>query len=66
MASANASAAPLRLFGVLIWMPTNMLGQDEGRGSKGSQVNRLAGLAMKGKPSVDFSGYWQRHQAANG
>jgi hypothetical protein len=23
-------------------------------------VNRLAGLAMKQKPSVDFSGYWRR------
>ena len=29
--------------------------------SNGDQVNRLAGLAMAQKPSVDFSGYWQRH-----
>ncbi len=35
--------------------------EDNRRSSNGEQVNRLAGLAMKGKPSVDFSGYWQRH-----
>jgi hypothetical protein len=28
--------------------------------SNGEQVNRLTGLAMKQKPSVDFTG-WQRH-----
>jgi hypothetical protein len=27
------------------------------------QVNRITGLALKQKPSVDFSGYWQRHIA---
>jgi hypothetical protein len=27
----------------------------------GEQVNRVAGLAMVSKPSVDFTGYWQRH-----
>ncbi len=27
----------------------------------GSQVERVAGLAMKRAPSVDFCGYWQRH-----
>jgi hypothetical protein len=32
--------------------------------SNGEQVNKIAGLAMKRKPSVDFYGYWQRHQAA--
>jgi len=26
----------------------------------GEQVNRLTGLALKQKQSVDFSGYWQR------
>lgn len=31
------------------------------RVDNGAQVNRLAGLAMARKPSVDFSGYWQRH-----
>jgi hypothetical protein len=31
------------------------------RSSNGEQVNRLATLAMASKPSVDFSGYWQRH-----
>jgi transposase-like protein len=36
--------------------------EDNRRASNGDQVNRLAGLAMKQKPSVDFSGYWQRHQ----
>lgn len=35
--------------------------EDNRRVSNGDQVNRLAGLAMKNKPSVDFSGYWQRH-----
>src|SRR5712672_1309135 len=29
--------------------------------SNGEQVGRLAGLAMKAKRSVDFTGYWQRH-----
>lgn len=31
----------------------------------GAALNRLAGLAMKRKPSVDFSGYWQRHSEAS-
>ena len=35
--------------------------EDNRRASNGDQVARLAGLAMKNKPSVDFSGYWQRH-----
>jgi len=35
--------------------------EDNRRASNGDQVSRLAGLAMKNKPSVDFSGYWQRH-----
>jgi hypothetical protein len=35
--------------------------EDNRRASNGEQVGRLAYLAMKGKPSVDFSGYWQRH-----
>jgi len=29
--------------------------------SNGDQVHAVAGHAMKGRPSVDFSGYWQRH-----
>jgi hypothetical protein len=37
--------------------------EDNRRKSNGEQVNRLTGLAMKQKPSVDFSGYWQRHQS---
>lgn len=38
--------------------------EDNRRVSNGEQVRRVAGLAMSGKPSVDFSGYWQRHKAA--
>jgi hypothetical protein len=38
--------------------------EDNRRMSNGEQVDRLAGLALKAKPSVDFSGYWQRHKAA--
>jgi transposase-like protein len=36
--------------------------EDNRRESNGAQVNRLSGLAMKRKPSVDFGGYWQRHR----
>jgi hypothetical protein len=35
--------------------------EDNRRVSNGAQVSRVAGLAMGSKPSVDFSGYWQRH-----
>jgi transposase-like protein len=35
--------------------------EDNRRMPNGDQVKRLAGLAMMRKPSVDFSGYWQRH-----
>jgi transposase-like protein len=38
--------------------------EDNRRQSNGEHVNRLAGLALKAKPSVDFSGYWQRHIVA--
>ena len=38
--------------------------EDNRRVSNGEQVQRVAGLAMARKPSVDFSGYWQRHRAA--
>jgi hypothetical protein len=37
--------------------------EDNRRSSNGEQGNRLTALAMKNKPSVDFSGYWQRHVA---
>jgi len=37
--------------------------EDNRRSSNGEQVNRVAGLALASKPSVDFSGYWQRHIA---
>jgi hypothetical protein len=36
--------------------------EDNRRLSNGEQVDRLTGLALQAKPSVDFSGYWQRHQ----
>ncbi|HEV2627907.1 MAG TPA: IS1595 family transposase [Pseudolabrys sp.] len=36
--------------------------EDNRRESNGTQVDRLAGLAMKQKKSVDFTGYWQRHE----
>src|SRR4029079_19277357 len=38
--------------------------EDNRRQSNGDQVNQLANLALTQKPSVDFSGYWQRHVAA--
>lgn len=38
--------------------------EDNRRVSNGEQVNRVAALAMMRKPSVDFSGYWQRHNPA--
>ena len=37
--------------------------EDNRRVSNGEQVQRIAGLALSRKPSVDFSGYWQRHVA---
>jgi hypothetical protein len=36
--------------------------KDNRRVDNGAQVERVAGLAMKRKPSVDFSGYWPRHE----
>lgn len=35
--------------------------EDNRRQSNGEQVSRVASLALGCKPSVDFSGYWQRH-----
>ncbi len=35
--------------------------EDNRRVGNGEQVERIAKLAMNRKPSVDFSGYWQRH-----
>ncbi|HEY3912321.1 MAG TPA: IS1595 family transposase [Stellaceae bacterium] len=34
--------------------------EDHRKEPNGSQVDRLIGLAMHNKPSVDFCGYWQR------
>jgi transposase-like protein len=39
--------------------------EDHRRASNGEQVSRLAGLALKAKPSVDFGGYWQRSAKAS-
>lgn len=33
------------------------------RVTNSEQVTQVASLAMISKPSVDFSGYWQRHAA---
>jgi len=38
--------------------------EDSRRVANGEQVTQVAKLAMVNKPSVDFSGYWQRHKAA--
>jgi hypothetical protein len=38
--------------------------EDNRRALNSEQMNRLAGLTMKQKPSVDFTGYWQRHVSA--
>lgn len=38
--------------------------EDNRRVSNGEQVNRVTELALAAKPSVDFSGYWQRHKSA--
>ncbi len=37
--------------------------EDNRRAANGEQVSRLTGLALSAKPSVDFSGYWQRRAA---
>ena len=36
--------------------------EDNRRVANGDQVGRVVALAMKRKPSVDFTGYWQRHK----
>ena len=38
--------------------------EDHKREANGAQVDRIVALSMKHKPSMDFSGYWQRHRAA--
>jgi transposase-like protein len=38
--------------------------EDNRRVTNGEQTRSVAALAMKRGPSVDFSGYWQRHKAA--
>jgi hypothetical protein len=39
--------------------------EDNRRVPNGDQMRRVATLAMGNKPSVDFSGYWQRHLHAS-
>jgi hypothetical protein len=38
--------------------------EDNRRVANGEQTQRVALPAIKAKPSVDFSGYWQRHVKA--
>ncbi|MBG1233993.1 IS1595 family transposase [Aestuariivirga litoralis] len=38
--------------------------EDNRRMSNGEQMGRVCQLALSRKPSVDFSGYWQRHKSA--
>jgi transposase-like protein len=38
--------------------------EDNRRMSNGDQVHHVAGSALRRKPSIDFSGYWQRHKVA--
>jgi hypothetical protein len=38
--------------------------EDNRRTPNKEQVERVTGLALKRKPSVDFCGYWQRHKSA--
>ena len=38
--------------------------EDNRRVTNGEQVHRVAGLALRRKPSPDFTGYWQRHVKA--
>src|ERR1700712_3299262 len=38
--------------------------EDNRRVSNGDQVSRVTALALKRGKSVDFTGYWQRHQGA--
>ena len=50
---------------VCLMVACDMAWQDEHRRvDNGSQVRRVAHLAMKAAPSVDFCGYWQRAGAA--
>jgi hypothetical protein len=38
--------------------------EDHRRAGNGEQVHGVVRLAMRGRPSIDFCGYWQRAQAA--
>jgi hypothetical protein len=54
----HIAGAYLLRYGASSWRKDNRCA------SNGEQASRLAGLAMKNRPSVDFSGYWQRHISA--
>ena len=36
--------------------------EDNRKQSSGEQISRVGKLALDAKPSVDFKGYWQRHE----
>jgi hypothetical protein len=59
-----AKAIPASILGMAVSSQRRLAAAAHRRMSKGEQVNRLAGLALKAKPSVAFSGYWQRHKVA--
>ena len=40
--------------------------EDNRRVRNGEQVERVAHLALRRKPWVDFTGYWQRHTKSGG
>ena len=52
-----AGSCPLRYAQESSWR------EDNRRVSNGDQVNRIAALALKRGKSVDFTGYWRRHQS---
>jgi hypothetical protein len=69
----SGSSASTRLTGVSPWKPefvaivmsTERSGwrEDSRRAANGEQARTIAHPAMKRGLSVDFSGYWQRHEA---
>ena len=49
--------------GIMAQTPQASWREDNRRVPNGDQVSRVTGLALASKPSVDFTGYWQRHDA---
>jgi hypothetical protein len=65
---ASTAAADYRRLDGALATAGNLRGDEacgDGVSEQGEQVNRLAGLAIKQKPSVDFSDYWQRSACIN-